>query len=183
MPTSMHINCYIGKSSLAASPMLDATVDDFRIYADVLQETEVVELLREGQSLTLTHWYEFETANMTADSSGRGNTLIASNIPTHTTSRCKVGAGCAFLDNSGPASLSTNAYFSVPEMDSSHIDSGISFRFVCTRATSHLQSLCQTSQSIGNACCSCTRVAITQYDCVDSGYCEEQSIAAAELCT
>eukprot|EP00961_Rhodomonas_salina_P224306 3032723-Rhodomonas_salina.1 len=69
MPAFTIVDCHIGKPAWAASsPTLDAAVDDLRMYADVLQETDVLELFREGQSLTISHWYEFETAAMTDDS-------------------------------------------------------------------------------------------------------------------
>lgn len=120
---------FIGRSSTAADYVIDGEVDDLRIYADVLQLTDVVELWRMGQSLQLTHHYAFETAAMTVDSSGSGNTLVAVNNPTYLTSGCKVGNGCAFLDNAGLKARTTNSHFRVPALNfAEYADDGISFR-------------------------------------------------------
>eukprot|EP00961_Rhodomonas_salina_P084826 1139346-Rhodomonas_salina.1 len=120
-------NNFIGRASSGAGSVLDGMVDDIRIYADVLQETDVVELFREGNTLQLTHHYEFDTPALTADSSGNGKTLTAFNSPTWTTGGCAVGSGCVLLDNSGLSSQASNSYFNVPVFDwSAYTETGVS---------------------------------------------------------
>lgn len=131
-PSSTRTECRIGGSSYTSNPLLAGVIDDFRIYADVLLETDLVELLREGKGLVLTHWYEFETPAMITDSTANNNNPTVGIAPTHKTSGCKVGTGCVLL--------SIDAYFSVPSLDwGAYSADGISFRLPLSLSLSRSQ--------------------------------------------